>query len=373
MKVRNKVLYDFLSYYYGKVKVMNQGNAFRYCVRYEHGIKKIERIEGGEQYAVCCPHCKDKRYRLSVGHVFGSTIDDVTIWHTAFCWNCQCEDIVPQMRQQYLDFQTFYDGASITTAGVAGITGERLDNVSLTDIADSAANSIVKFEGMVPLSQLPADHVAKQYMRSRNFDPDELFPYTSLCYMYNEKREARFPHRRLVIPMFFYGKLVAWQARVITGHTVLTAAPAKKSKWPYMEPKYWTAAGSKRGFFLYNYDIARTLPFCVIAEGAFDVWSIGPHGVGVWGRILTRRQAELIASTWPQAVLFGDPGFEEDWQENQRVLNDAYKSTLHTKLYVPTDTDAGELGNDGVWKRLADLGVHPAVATWSKLAGCKAG
>jgi hypothetical protein len=358
MKVRNKVLYDFLSYYYGKVKVANQGNPYRYRVIYEQGIKKLDRVEGGEQYSVCCPHCKDTRFRLNVGYVFGSTIEGVTMWHTAFCFNCESANVVTQLKQQYMEFQLFYDGTNTTSV----VTAEQTENMSLLDIAKESAGRMVQFEGMTPINKLPADHPAVQYMIKRGLDPRYYGERLSICYLYNEKREARFAHRRLVIPMFFYNHLVAWQARVITGHTVLTSALARKAKWPYMEPKYWTAAGAKRGLFLYNYDIARHYPFCVLCEGAFDAWKIGPQAVGIWGRRLSKRQAELIATTWPQAVLFGDPGFDEDWLGNQRILNDAYRSTHYTKLYVPQDIDAGDMSYDCVWERLASVGVCPAVA-----------
>ncbi len=355
MKLKNKPLYDFLVYRYGKARVLRLGDTFRYRVRSNKGKKEIERVDGGEEYAVCCPMCNDDRFRLNVSHVFGTTVDDVEMWHTVHCWNENCS-MSMRLKQEYLDFQQFYDGVTTTTSNSAA---QETEVFTLEELAAEAQKRVVMYGGITRIDQLPPQHPACQYVASRGLDTSALGKVFAVGYCANEGREARFANKRLTIPMYYAGQLVGWQTRVIDGHTPLTPTMRSK-KWPYVEPKYWTATGTRKGFFLYNYDVARRYPFCVVCEGAFDAWKIGPQAVAIWGKEISRMQAELITATWGKVVLFGDPGFDEDWERNQRTLNNIYKGD-NAKLYVPPDVDAGELSYESIWERLAlQLGVTPA-------------
>jgi len=99
---------------------------------------------------------------------------------------------------------------------------------------------------------------------------------------------------RLVVPVYFDGKLVHWVARDLTGQSA---------------KKYTTPFGNTQSQWLYNWDNVQNEDRIVIVEGVFDVFGVeraGYAAVAGFGKRLSERQAELL-SQFSEAIIMYDP------------------------------------------------------------------
>ena len=105
-KLLNEGLYKALTVAFGDVHVINPGVSAEvdYPPPLTHGLIEepiptpiyANRIRGGEQYAVCCPFCGDKRYRLYFSHLWNA---DLTLGSIVYhcsdslvrCFNEECQ------------------------------------------------------------------------------------------------------------------------------------------------------------------------------------------------------------------------------------------------------------------------------------------
>lgn len=354
MNVRNERLYAFLRHFFKRVRVQNAGMPFRYRTVVRDGKKEIKRIESGEEYAICCPVCKEKRFRLNVNHVFGETIDGVEMSHMAHCWNEDCE-VTGRLLKMYEEFLDLMPEELNPVVEVEQEDGP----FSLERVVEECRKNLMRIGGVSRIDTLQRDHPAVRYLAGRNFDPTELGLQYGIGYCYNRDYDARMAHKRLIIPILYRGNYVGWQARAIEGLTDLTRNPKKKgSDWPYFEAKYWTSPGSRKSFFLYSYDLASRQNTVVIAEGPTDAWRIGACGVASLGRRISLYQRKLIAETWGERsgliVLIGDPGFEEDWQKNRHQLNEEVGEPGKVVLILPKEKDPGSMTRRELWEIIYD-------------------
>jgi len=86
---------------------------------------------------------------------------------------------------------------------------------------------------------------------------------------------------RLIIPIFYQGKLVSYQAADLTGFANLKYRSAPLSI-------------SRINDFLYNYDEIKVGGRMIIVEGVLDAWRIGVEAVAAFTSHLTKAQKKLI-------------------------------------------------------------------------------
>ena len=348
MAVRNKRLYAFLQHYFKRVRVLREGEPFRYRVIKRDGKKFIERLDGGEEYCLCCPICKETRFRLCVNHVFGEFLEGVEMRHVIHCWNEECE-VAGKLLTLYEEF------CEIAPADLRPMDAERVDGpISIEAMVADCQKNLMQVAGVTRVDELPVDHPAARYLLSRRYDPQALGPSHAIGFCYNEAYKVRHAHNRIIIPILYQGAYIGWQARAIPGLTKLTIEPKKADKpWPYREPKYWTSPGTRKSFFLYSYDIAATQDTVVVSEGPTDAWRVGPCGVAALGRRISLYQRKLLLETWAERpgkiVLIGDPGFEDDWRMNKELLDDEVGDPGKVKLILPREKDPGEMTREELW------------------------
>lgn len=345
IKVRNEKLYAFLAHYYKRVKICNAGMPYQYRAARDvnTGKKTIRRISSGEEYAICCPVCKETRFRLSVNHMFGELVDGVRIF-PAHCWNEECS-VVKILTDLYEEFCDIPEDELGVSKGIASVIAPTF---SLEEVAKECTENLLKLDGIVRVDTLPEDHPAVRYLRNRNFDPKVLGPLRGIGYCDNDQYKARQAHKRITIPILYKGRYVGWQARAIPGWTKLTLDPRKEGKaWPYQEPKYWTSPGTRKSFFLYGYDQALAFDTVLVSEGPTDAWRAGACGMAILGRMLSVYQMKMLADVWGQRdgsiILIGDPGFEDDWQRNFDRLQCEVGEARKVKLVLPKDCDPGDM------------------------------
>jgi hypothetical protein len=339
VRPRNVALFNKLRGHFGKVTVMNAGGVFR-CYRESlpGGQVEVHKLQGGEEYAVNCPACGDSRGRLYVNHMYGCRVHGVELDYLFHCYN-EGSSCRWQVHRLLEDLMEGIDVPKIKT--------EDLKTFSLQDavIESALSHAQVRSKYARRLDTLPMDHPANAYMLSRGFDPVVLANEWGCYYADDPNKGLGLAYRRIIIPLLFEGVTVGYQARAIPGFT------------RRQDPKYWTAAGTKKSFFLGGYDYARLRNFVVVVEGPTKKWRVGPPAVDILGKSLSAMQVELLVSTWVArdcpVVLVSDPGFEKDWDKNAQKLARVMPN-LEKLVVIHPGQDVGDMTTEDVRRMIVD-------------------
>lgn len=264
----NPPLYFELRKVFGEVRVSNEGERFTSRKRRDRSDPSKwsdEILESGEEYRVCCPYCGDTRFRLYINHMWG-TIDkpsenekkkgwkDKGRWrHLIHCFNEDCPmDHFEEHLKPYISRRPHLQPGDFTVE----------EAILRTDWPGEC----------VPLTKLPGHHPALLYLQGRDFDPAELVDLWGVRYCVHCPESPRYAAHliegRIIIPIYWEGELVGWQARALDNST----------------PKYYTMPGMKRRRILYNGDRARQHATGVLVEGVTDAWRVGIRSVGSLGK-----------------------------------------------------------------------------------------
>ena len=230
----------------------------------------------GEYYRVCCPFCRDSRYRLWINHLYGTRDDGGTpqAW-LAHCYNNECTtDPVNRQRLENMIF---------------GVINRRdRPNMAIVPGEDTSAElTVVQPPAVVLLDQLPPQHPARVYLISRGYCPDYLARYYGVGYITHSPVEQRGADNRIYAPIYMHGQLVGWQGRYVGDldwHNKALRLP----------PKYFNTRAGHKSRMLYNYDSAKLWPFVVVCEGITDVWRIGGPAVALFGKSMSGQQRILL-------------------------------------------------------------------------------
>lgn len=308
----NPTLYALLEHKFGEVKISNAGasaNIQRFADPYNPG-RVIKRAHWwGEYYCVNCPFCNDYGQKLWINHLYGADYNSKTGRRTdtflAHCYKNGC--LAVEGRPLQLEQMIFGPGRRIVKS-----LPVRLGDPS------AAAEVLTQPGTIIPLTDLPTDHRAVVYLRSRNFDVAELTATFGLGLCVDAPPK---PHglmnNRIYIPTYMDGQLVAWQGRL--------TRPSRYER----EPKYYTQG--RKSLALYNYAAAARQDYLIIVEGAPSVWRIGAPAVSLFGKSLSFWQENTIATTWngkPVFIVF-------DYGETDAIEKAAAQLCRHNLHVVP--------------------------------------
>ena len=193
----------------------------------------------------------------------------------------------------------------------------------------------------MPLTELPVDHPANDYLASRGFDPRVLGAMYELSYCEKAEGKIQLASNRIIIPTRMRGKLAGWQARFI-GERDWKTCPV---------PKYADMPGMKKRMMLYNFDVAIQQPFLVVVEGVFDAWAVGPEAVALLGKNISFAQKRTIQQDFADRpiVLMLDGDAQDDIQGIYEELKTTMKKGV-VRVSLPTDQDPGDLTRDATLK-----------------------
>lgn len=328
MKPLNPLLYRQLQRLFGRVKLSNEGEAMRSHYGTDAVTKepKLHIDHPGEYYQVCCPRCRDTRYRLYVNHKWGRRDEQgrLNLW-LSICYNENCFSSGPRRRELFDDLNE-----------IAGTLPEA--KILVGEQVDLAARGMTLPGPTVRLNKLPADHPACDYLAGRFYDPDRLGRFYRVGYcptsFYYHARH------RIVAPVYAEGKLKGWQARYIGD------MDWKRKDSP---PKWFSCPGMQRAKLLYNLDEARKYKVVVIVEGPGDVWSFGPMAVASFGDTVTKTQTGMIMSLFGKhtCVLMLDP--ESMDKASTRDLCSRFRGQFEggfVPVTLPKRTDPGSLARN---------------------------
>ena len=290
-EVLNPALFAMLHARFPRVSVKHRGE--RRVVKQvavHGGRKRFEIVQRGEQYAVDCRFCGDKRQRLFVSYAFG-TVEPGRSDPNYRLWCCHNEMHCHTQGRYQLEF-----------ASLLGRPHFQLDAGVGTGLG-SATTSSAQIATVAPAMQLPdwrsiadlvPNHPAVEYLSSvRGFDVGELASVWGVGYcQVNVALQPSFCHR-IVVPVWRprrdFGTglvewmLAGWQARFIGEHM------------PANEPKYLSAAGMPTSQLWYGLPqaLGSDGPI-VIVEGVTDVWRLRAGGLALLGSELPSRHQMML-------------------------------------------------------------------------------
>ena len=235
---------------------------------------------------------------------------------------------------------------------------------------DGRGHMVPKSPGrVVPVHTLPSTHPAQVYLRSRNFLAKDLFIQYRLAWceaeredVYYSRTEGGFrntPQGRLVFYIEVNGVNVGWQARIPelevdehdgsqTKHywhpyqqewVAVSRRSDRATPWKYATPqpgyeglevrKYIIGAGARRNSCLMGFDEAMRWNnkfrrpgeprVAVVTEGPLDAGRVGPPGIAMLGKFLSKDQAALLAARFDQ-VIYVAQNDESGQQAKGRVV-----------------------------------------------------
>ena len=179
------------------------------------------------------------------------------------------------------------------------------------------------------LDDFPKKH--KEYLESRNFDPDYLIDMWDL--------KATGPlgryKNRIIAPVYYRGILMSYQGRDITD--------SDKAKY-----KACSEENEKRHHknCLYGLDMS-TGRTGVVVEGITDVWRLGPGSVATFGIKYTDVQTLLLYKHFDRIfVLFDETDPEADHKGRELSMQLSLMGKEAEKIALGLDCDPGALSDD---------------------------
>lgn len=196
-----------------------------------------------------------------------------------------------------LGFHLATNATTCWTCGRHSFTGTlaqitRLSEEQVRSVLDRAANqTIVQVSRprhpVLPSGLGPLQSIHKDYLRYRDFDPDELEQLWNLQGIGLTTNLSW----RVFIPIHHRNQIVSWTTRAISEQVQprYISAPADQEAIPAKE-------------LLYGSDLAGHA--VVICEGPVDVWRIGPGAVATLGVSYSRAQLSKLTRYPVRAVCF---------------------------------------------------------------------
>jgi hypothetical protein len=288
--VLNPQLYERLRDLFQQVWVTAEGEPFFAKPGYDPltGRYRLQVEHSGEYYKVKCPYCNDWRPRLFINHMFAQpepyTRSGGLLLNLVYCFNEKC-------------FRTYDRRRDLADRlfGFRNVAERRLELVQrVVEDMDDREPIIPRPPGICcELSCLPENHVAVRYLMERRYTPEMIRQY-QIGYVLEADREYPRAANRIYFPIWQNEKYAGWQTRHV-GDVNWKATGI---------PKYYSLPGMKKSRLLYNYDVARNYPCVVVTEGPTSAHRVGGPAVAMFGKDLSRFQAQLLVQTWVDKPIF---------------------------------------------------------------------
>jgi hypothetical protein len=345
----NDQLYRLLTQRLGRVTIANEGEAMvsHYSTHpFSHRTTLVIDV-WGETYNIDCPFCNDTRRRLSINHHYGvydlvTQSDNLTL---ARCFNEDClkdPGAYQDLRMKVFGFLNLDQRRHLLV-----VRPGRLPVNQASALTQAPSPGVVH-----ELTSLPENHPAREYLRQRGFDLNEICPLWRPVYCSQAASDYPTAQGRLIIPVIYNNVYVGWQARYV----------GERNWKPEGVPKYFAMPGFPRTLVLYNHDLARQQPVLVVCEGPTDVWRVGPAGVALLSKQASTKQVELIAEHWadkPVVVLLdGDAQVEGTWLCRQ--LEPRLKGGL-VQVVLPDGRDPGSHDRSELWATIRDQATRQGI------------
>lgn len=348
MQILNPALFNALKTRFGDVKVSNPGE--KYVGKLTRDPYNLERVKTecvypGEYYAICCPYCKDDRFRLWVNHRW-NTLDEKGRpfgRHLIICYNERCD--MGQFHKELLFFMNNRPklGSCIATGAAAAM----FKPAALPGVC-------------VPINTLEPNHPAIRYLlRDRvnplgypvSLDPHALFNDWRVHFCVSAETGKGYApdlvQNRIIIPIFKDSQMVGWQARPTNNFDV---------------PKYYTMPGLHKSSWLFNGDRAKNYPIGVIVEGVFDAFAVGRCAVALLGKSISPQQQRLLMSWFGERIVcfLLDPDAVGEMRKGIDSLKHCFRGGCFG-VTLADGWDAGACTNQRLWQIIREEGQRQGI------------
>lgn len=186
-----------------------------------------------------------------------------------------------------------------------------------------------------PSPNFPLTRAYKNYLAGRGFDPDHLEQEWKLL----QTGPVSFLdgiayNHRIIIPIYWDGKPVSFQARDITGHSdrKYLACPRKRERVHHKDILYG------------KQELWESLSALIIVEGVTDVWRLGPCAVATLGIEFKMEQVLHLAKYNDRFFI----AFDNDLQAQMQARKLSIKlRALGKKVHIETiKEDPGSMSQD---------------------------
>jgi len=264
-------------------------------------------------------------------------------------------------------------------------------------IDDGLGHRIPNHPGtVIPVMELPSDHPAIGYIRSRGYDPAVLAyqfrcgfcqtetPENADIKLFYKKLPGGFkdtPQGRLVFHVDVHGVQEGWQARilektegnhkyhwhpyawrwvlthVLDGNNWVLLPEYQNCPYIWKPSKYRSANAMQRSRVVMGYDAAVSWnkryfpgsPFCILVEGPLDAGRFGPPACAFLGKYLNEGQGDLIAKAFRRVIYLTDNDTAGRESEASILRSLDGKVDLR-KASVPANfKDVGEMIRGDAW------------------------
>lgn len=171
----------------------------------------------------------------------------------------------------------------------------------------------------------PLNSNHRNYLISRNFNPDYLIKEWNILGTNN----WGYYSFRIIAPIYFQNELVSYQGRDYTGKQIPYLACSRDKEVVFHK------------HILYGFDKA-IWNTCIVVEGLFDVWRLGPGALCTFGAKYTPSQLLLIAQNFKKAFLL----FDNDpagWKASDKMQYELENMNVSTEIIELSSGDAGDL------------------------------
>ena len=187
----------------------------------------------------------------------------------------------------------------------------------------------------------PLTDKAKEYLISRNFDPNHLVSEWGLLST-GHLGEYKF---RILAPIYFKSQLVSYQCRDITG----------KSDTPYRGCHIDESVIPLK-HTLYGFDKAIIKGKCIVVEGITDAWRLGSGACATFGKNFTPKQLMLLVRNFNEIFIFYDS--DEAGQKQADILyGQLVGYDKKVEILTLSKGDPGDLSDNEAKNIMKEIGI----------------
>lgn len=384
----NQALYDALTVVFKeRPRVMNEGD--RASIIYppprvsfiedDVTIIRSDYITGGEEYAVNCPFCKDKRHRLTFHYLWDTEIVTGSLkyrctYDKVRCFNEECQKHQPNKLSIINWLRAAMKNDNRVEAAAVSATENEVDENLLKNQVPMPANVLD-----ITSPELP--YYAKNYWLGtdevkgeRGFTVKHLQDFgIKFAYLPYPIKLGAPPCKQVVtiLPVVQNGDYWFHQIRLIPIQGDIRNG-YETDQFGEQLPKYIIPKGSRKNWALYNIDNARYYNTVYVVEGVTDVMRVGPSAIARFGKTMSRAQLttmnRLLAGK--HIVIVPDTDDEEAMEQaikQKTMLESSGNFKKVTLLELPSGMDPGDLkgGYEDVCQELQSLIVLQENSTQS--------
>jgi hypothetical protein len=185
-----------------------------------------------------------------------------------------------------------------------------------------------------PNNLLPLTQYHRNYLKNRNFDPDELIKKWGICSTSPISKLDYYDYsNRIFAPIYWCGKKVSFQCRVTKESNVKykTCPPEYEAVFHkdilYGNQNYWSKTG-------------------IVVEGVTDVWRLGVYACATFGTKYTNAQVKIIAKNFKKVAVMYD-GDEAGNMNADKMISELLFLGVDAFRVVP-DSDPGDMKKNEV-------------------------